>query len=366
MDPREAFLEFLSSTEYADREDLFDMFSREANLHSTISLHIDHFKEVCLYIDQYIVKYMVDIPPHTGQWVPLGLLRYIHKDDRPYTQRLARFEAICQASNEHITLTRRQLKALDKGNLGCTFLSRMASFIFHVSEEAAEEKMELPHLHIGGVVREEKDVGVEPTNQKQEEKLLLLEYPQGLQGELHKAEMQGGGPSFEHNDDDESADPIPEVEINNLGTLIISGVEYVFLHDLEKALALRHDECLAMICTKCEFPLDNTDDHLADTLLPLGDSVQDTVAIVSEHTDQSEHAAVTEEEFIEVQALLLAGQTPIRANVTGEVDYPPVAEEEKSSVNLDATADPDNKQEVVGTSFTLLQILLYNTNCMFL
>ena len=103
-------------------------------------------------------------------------------------------------------------------------------------------------------------------------------YPQGLQGELHKAKTQGDGPSFEPIDDDESANAIPEVEINNFGTLIISGVDYVFLHDLEKALALR------MICTKVEFSLDNIDDHLADTLLPLNDSVQDTVALASEHT----------------------------------------------------------------------------------
>ena len=33
-----------------------------------------------------------------------------------------------------------------------------------------EESMELPHLHIGGVVREEKEVGKDPTNQTQEAK----------------------------------------------------------------------------------------------------------------------------------------------------------------------------------------------------
>ena len=202
MDPPEEYVKFISTTEYADREDLYDLFTHEADLHSTILLHIDLFKEVCLYIDQYIIKYMVEIPPRNGQWVPLGLLRYIHKDDRPYTQRLARFEAICQAAGKHIKLTRRELKALHKGNLGCTFISRLANFIFHVSEEPAGEAVELPHLHIGGVVREEKEVGEEPTNKTQEAKLLLLEYPQGLQGELLKVEAQGAGPSFEPTDDD--------------------------------------------------------------------------------------------------------------------------------------------------------------------
>ena len=153
----------------------------------------------------------------------------------------------------------------------------------------------------------------------------------------------------------QSADAIPEVEINNFGTLIISGVEYFFLHDLEKAQGLRMDECLAIICFKAEFPLDNTDDHLADTLLPLGDSVQETVALASEHTKQSDHVGVAEEDFLEVQALLLASQTPIPSNVAGEVDYPPVLEEEKSSVNLEATAHQDNKQEVLSTSLSFLR-----------
>ena len=225
----------------------------------------------------------------------------------------------------------------------------MANFIFHANEEKADDEVELPHLHIGGVVREVEDTALEPIDKKKEEKLLLLEYLQGLEGELQKTDKEEVGPSFvPHDDDVESDNAIPEVEINNLGTIVIFGEEYVFLHDLEKALELRMDECLALFCTKTEFPLNNSDDHLAVTLLPLGDSVQTIVALGNECTEQSEQANVNEAEFLKVQeALLLAEQTPISADVTGVVDYPLVVEEEKSLVNLEGVAEQDNKQEDV-------------------
>lgn len=111
------------------------------------------------------------------------------------------------------------------------------------------------------------------------------------------------------------------------------------------------DECLALFCTMTEFPLvDNSDDHLAEKLLHLGDSVLDTVALVNESTKQREQAHVSEEEYMEVQVPLLAKQTPIFANVTGEVEYPRVVEEDKSSINLEGMAEHGNKKK--GGSFT--------------
>ena len=60
-----------------------------------------------------------------------------------------------------------------------------------------------------------------------------------------------------------------EVEVNNLDTIIISRVVYVFMHDLEKSLEPRLDECLSIICMKLELPFDNKYSTLEDKLLPL-------------------------------------------------------------------------------------------------
>ena len=121
---------------------------------------------------------------------------------------------------------------------------------------------------------------------------------------LDKAETEEVKPSHKPKDGEENPDAIPEVEINNLDTILISGTEYVFLKDLEKVLDLRLDEFLAMICTKFEFPLDNSNDYLVDMLLPLADSVEDIVVLVNENVEQSDHSHVSNEEFMEVHAIL--------------------------------------------------------------
>ena len=344
MDPREAFLEWLSTTDHADQEDLYDMFLREPDWHKTVLLHFNHFKAIIEYIDTYLLKYMVEFPGKVGKWVPMDLLHYIHKNDRPYLKRLARFADICKPIGLCVTISDEVIGAMKKGKLGNTFFAQLANFMFHVSEQPELKPAYLPHLQVGGIVREEKEAQMEHTNQQKEQTLLLLEYPQGLQGEAEKTQLSDAGPS--QVEDEESLNTIPEVELNNLGTIIIDGVPFVFMHDLEKALGLRMDECLAMICTKAEFPLDNEDGQLGDKLLPLGESVLETVALVSAEVAQDDNALVLESEFLDVQAQLLAGQSSISSDVAGSVDYPQMVEE-RSSVLLENTAEQDEKQEDV-------------------
>ena len=195
MDSREAFLEWLSTTDHADQEDLYDMFLREPDWHNTVLLHFNHFKAIIEYIDTYPLKYMVDLPRNVGKWVPMDLLHYIHKNDRAYSKRLARFADICKPIGQCVTMSDEVVRSLKKGKLGNTFLAQIANFIFHVSEQPELKLAELPHLQVGGIVREEKDAQMEQTNQQKEQTLLLLEYPQGLQGEAENTQLSDAGPS---------------------------------------------------------------------------------------------------------------------------------------------------------------------------
>ncbi|MCO5606381.1 hypothetical protein L7F22_060569, partial [Adiantum nelumboides] len=99
---------------------------------------------------------------------------------------------------------------------------------------------------------------------------------------------------------------IPEVEISRFSSVVVDGEDFVFLHDLEKAFGLRMDECLSVLCTNAQFPLDNAPDALESKLLPLGDSVVDTIAVVCAEVLAAEQALVDEEEFKATQAKLEA------------------------------------------------------------
>ena len=49
-----------------------------------------------------------------------------------------------------------------------------------------------------------------------------------------------------------------EAEISRFSIIMVEGKEYVFLHNLEKALQLRMDEGVNMIFIEGEFPYDQT------------------------------------------------------------------------------------------------------------
>lgn len=213
--------------------------------------------------------------------------------------------------------------------------------------------MELLHLHISRVVKDDQDAEVETTNPNSKQNLLMIEYPMGAQGEIEEVAgeanaQQTVGSSKEPKDDaDPSLNTIAKVEINNLSCVVYNGKKFVFLHDLERALNLRMDECLAILCTKAKFLLDNSTDPLKDNILPLGNSALDTVILVNKEAKQHAQKLVPKSEFLEVHAMLLADHTILLNNVLGEVDYPPIVEKEKSSINLDSSQEHDAKQVVV-------------------
>ncbi|MCO5572458.1 hypothetical protein L7F22_026213 [Adiantum nelumboides] len=63
-------------------------------------------------------------------------------------------------------------------------------------------------------------------------------------------------------------------------------------------------------CTNAQFPLDNAPDALESKLLPLGDSVADTIAVVCVEVLATEHLKVDEEDFKATQAKLEAARMP--------------------------------------------------------
>ena len=118
------------------------------------------------------------------------------------------------------------------------------------------------------------------------------------------------------------------------------------MHDLEKAMQLRLDEILGMICTFVDVGVDtDVNPYLEKIILPLGDTVAETVALVKDMVvDPAEQANVSEEEYKATQECLEANKaTPLSALVDHS-DVP-----EKSSIDLSATttlAQEDIEQEV--------------------
>ena len=100
VDPRSIFLEFLRSIDYPNREDLYDFFTPSLDFHTTITIHSD-------------------------RWVPCDLLRYIHKDNRPFSQRLSCFEQIAESIGQYITIEEGHLacRTIKKRKMGFGFLS---------------------------------------------------------------------------------------------------------------------------------------------------------------------------------------------------------------------------------------------------
>ncbi|KAI5065528.1 hypothetical protein GOP47_0020223 [Adiantum capillus-veneris] len=89
------------------------------------------------------------------------------------------------------------------------------------------------------------------------------------------------------------------------------------MHDLEKSFELRMDECFAILDAHGKFELDTTASHDDDLLLPMGNTLADTVAIAQAEVAAAEQAKVSEEEFVAVQAMCLAKRA--------RVDSPPPA-----------------------------------------
>lgn len=95
-----------------------------------------------------------------------------------------------------------------------------------------------------------------------------------------------------------------------------------------------------------EFPLDSTPDPLETKLLPLGDSVADTVALVCAEVLEAHQADVKEEDFAATQARVMAAKQPTHPPTTKD---PKVLDSKKFGIDLDAKGnreEEDKEQEV--------------------
>ena len=107
--------------------------------------------------------------------VPCDLLRYIHKGDRPFTQRLQRFCVIAGEAGQYVENPR-----LAKKKVGTQFLSRLATFVFLLAEEPERSEVNLPHLRLGGVMKDTKEPTAAHWDTSKEGNSLALTYPGGI------------------------------------------------------------------------------------------------------------------------------------------------------------------------------------------
>ena len=96
------FQAFLQTTEWRDRDDLHILITQFPDVNATIQLNIQSFDPILEFIKTYIDKYTVPISRQEELWVPCDLLCYIHKGDRPFTQRLQRFCVIAGEASQYV------------------------------------------------------------------------------------------------------------------------------------------------------------------------------------------------------------------------------------------------------------------------
>ncbi|MCO5610053.1 hypothetical protein L7F22_064288 [Adiantum nelumboides] len=112
-----------------------------------------------------------------------------------------------------------------------------------------DEDVVLPHMQVGGVVKDAPDVSTQPRSALAESKQLLLEYPTGVEGALAASSSSAHEELIDVQEHEAVADAILEVEISRFASIVIDDEEFVFLHDIEKACSLRMDECLSLLKT---------------------------------------------------------------------------------------------------------------------
>ncbi len=169
-----------------------------------------------------MVKHAVRLASLPGLWVPCDLLRYIHKGDRPFSQRLSCFEQAAEGAGEHITISdgHPSWRTVRKRKLGASFLSHLATFIFFVFEEAAEEELVLPHMQVGGLIKESQELSAQPVDLMSEEAQLRTEYPRGLAGVLEETKTHTGLSTILKSEPRDEA--IREVEVTTLSNIVIN------------------------------------------------------------------------------------------------------------------------------------------------
>ncbi len=107
------------------------------------------------------------------------------------------------------------------------------------------------------------------------------------------------------------------------------------------------DECLSIICaTTASSGIDPTSDPLDRSLLPLGESVMDTVELAMVVVTDALHSSMSEDELLATRALLEAHRTPMPVHLDELKD---VFMAPNSSISLDSKGindEEDQKQEV--------------------
>lgn len=233
--PFEDFSQFLSTTPWAGKTELFAMLSREVDFVKTITLASQHYETQFAYMEQYLAPHAVSFPHLPNErWVPVQLLKYIHGNSRPYNQRLDRFIQLCIPAGAYCTYSKQEMKRISTGNVGIQFLSWAATFAFLISDEDSDEEVEMPALQLAGYLKDDKEVKAQGTSADVEEKLASEHFPEGAHSAAEQfIAVEDAEPSTPH-----ETQVLPEIEMNLFSTVVIEDEEYIFLHDLEKAADL--------------------------------------------------------------------------------------------------------------------------------
>ena len=202
---------------------------------------------------------------------------------------------MAKLAGQYVQLDADAVHALGMGKIGHTFFSQQAFVLFLVYEAPSGPDVELSHLHIGGVLPDNKDPDATRMDKAAEGVILALEHPTGLQGLLEAAPSDSA--ISVPPEENPTPDSIPEVEISRLSSIVVGGEEFLYMHDLEKTFALRMDECFALLDCHGRARIDATKSHAEENLLPLGDTLVDTVQMAQAMVAEAAQDLVTEVEI---------------------------------------------------------------------
>ncbi|MCO5561841.1 hypothetical protein L7F22_015465 [Adiantum nelumboides] len=99
-------------------------------------------------------------------------------------------------------------------------------------KESPKADIDLPHMKVGGVVKDKGEAHVLPMNATVESSQLLLEYSLGLESAI----VSYVGPKEQLMDmppEQATSEAIPKVEISQFSSVVVDGDEFIFLHDLK-------------------------------------------------------------------------------------------------------------------------------------
>ncbi|MCO5573793.1 hypothetical protein L7F22_027567 [Adiantum nelumboides] len=115
-----------------------------------------------------------------------------------------------------------------------------------VEKESPEADVELPHMQVGGLIKDVEKARTQLLNAIVESTELQVEYPHGLASIIVfyidlKEQLVDIPP------EQAISKVILEVEISQFSSVVVEGKKFVFLHNIEKATKLQMDECLSLL-----------------------------------------------------------------------------------------------------------------------